>query len=136
MKTLQQQEQQPVNATMSQGTATSLQPLALEGFTPYEIAMAKVLTGLSESITSTGKRGASEASVALGSSSARSANGQSPARELVLPRNPGAGGDGDEEEDKQEVLGSQRKQKHYRSIAEIYCAIDRFVRYNPRNKKE
>ena len=136
MKTLQQQEQQPANAAMSQGTATSLQPPALEGFTAYEIAMAEVLAGLSESITSMGECDASEASVALGSSSPRSANAQPPARELVLPRNPGAGGDGDEVEDKQEVLGSQRKRKHYRSIVEIYCATDRFVRYNPRNKKE
>ena len=99
--------------------------------------MAEVLAGLSESITSMGERGAwSEASVALGSSSPRSVNAQPPARELVLPRNPDAGGDGDEEEDKQEVSRSQRKPKHYRSIAEIYCATDRFVRYNPRNKKE
>jgi hypothetical protein len=109
---------------MFQGTATSLQPPVLESFTPYEIAMAEVLAGLSESITSTGEHDASEASVALGSSSAHSANAQPPARELVLPRNPGASGDGDEEDDKQEVLGSQRKRKHYRSIAEIYCTID------------
>jgi hypothetical protein len=86
--------------------------------------MAELLAGLSESITST-------ASVvhlrppspwilipAFGERPA-------PAHELVLLHNPGAGGDGDEEEDKQEVSVSQRKPKHYRSIAEKNV-VDRY----------
>jgi len=69
----------------------------------FDIAMVEVLVGLSESITSMGDHDASKASVALGSSSLHSVNAQPPEHELVLSRNPSTGGDGDEEEDKQDV---------------------------------
>lgn len=136
MKTLQQQGQQAANAAMFEGTAAPLQLPALEDFTAYELEMAEVLAGLSDSITSKEERNAFEASVTLGSSSPRWVNAQPPAREVVLSCNPGASGGGDEKEDKQEVSGSKRKPKHYRSIVEIYRATDQFARYNLMNKKE
>jgi len=42
----------------------------------------------------------------------------------------------DEEEDEQEVAGSQRRTKRYRPIAEIYLATARLARFGLRNKKE
>ncbi|CAL5073054.1 unnamed protein product [Urochloa decumbens] len=138
METLQQQEQ-PADAAVPPGPggtadAPPLPPAPDDDFArpKLELDAAEGLVRLSGSSTSTGGGGASAAS---GSSSPRSVNdGQhapaAPAQEPALPRGPGTGGDGDEEEYEQEVAGSQRRTKRYRPIAEIYRATARFARFS------
>jgi hypothetical protein len=104
-------------------------PPAEEAFTARELDVAQQLVHLSESSASSGTPRAPAGSG--GSSSPRSVNARAPATAAVL-----LGGCADwEEDEEQEVAGSQRRVKRYRLIAEIYAATGEIGRRGGRSRK-
>ncbi|KAM3277190.1 hypothetical protein ACQJBY_045183 [Aegilops geniculata] len=127
MKRLQREMQpakaKPVPEPTTKGAAAPARALAAEAFTARELDAAEQLIHLSESSASSGTTGAHPVAYAAasGGSSPRSVNGlQAPAPGAVFL----SGCADPEEEEEQEVAGSQRRAKRYRLIAEIYAATE------------
>ena len=140
MKRLQREMQpakaKPAPEPRTKGVAAPARALAAEAFTARELDAAEQLIHLSESSASSGTTRAHPVAYAAasGGSSRRSVNGlQAPASGAVF-----LGGCANREEDEeQEVAGSQRRGKRYRLIAEIYAATEEIGgRSGRKNRKD